>query len=191
MKTIQHYIHPVEGMVMPRFSLTSGILCALLFGALWFANVAAAQQVQGGYRLNLDLNNDGVDSHWVHTFTAKQNADGTVTGQAHYSRMNGNTISFRSELRIDCMEFLDENTVILSGVTIQDTESEFVGSTFSFAARDNGEGSIIDQVTPVFYSIDLGFEIDCELVLFLIESGAVDLEALFNAIDKGNVQVQP
>ena len=91
------------------------------------------------------------------------------------------------------MLFLDDRTVILGGVTSLDSDPEFVGTTAVLTVRDNGEGSgdPPDESSETFYSLDLGFEIDCELAALLIESGAVDLEELLRPAETGNIQVRP
>ena len=173
---------------MRRFRITSVLFCAVLSGFISLAGFAEAQQVVGSCKLTR-LSGEVLNL----AFSAVQHADGTVTGQAQVSFRTGNTVLFISHLDIDCMLFLDDRTVILGGVTSLDSDPEFVGTTAVLTVRDNGEGSgdPPDESSETFYSLDLGFEIDCELAALLIESGAVDLEELLRPAETGNIQVRP
>lgn len=117
-------------------------------------------------------------------FSALEHADGTVTGESqHESRVFG----FRSHVSIDCLAFVDDRTVIFSGVITKDSEPEFVGRLALYGARDNGDGpgALPDEITGQFP------DIDCETVLFLIESGLVDPDVALVPIEEGSIDVRP
>jgi len=121
------------------------------------------------------------------------NDDGTVTGEAHNSLRDGNFIVWQSHLRIDCLHFLDDHTVLVGGVDVWDYDPGYVGSRVAFVVRDNGEGknAARDQRTTVYYSLDVGMPLLCEGVLGAIERGLWDYELDFRSADTGNIQVRP
>jgi hypothetical protein len=172
-----------------RSNITTALTCSVLLGTAMFATAAAPTFVGGG--INVDFS---AGPNYL-AFSAHQKADGSVTGQGQLSfRADGTTesISFRSHFRIDCMHFLDDNTVILGGVVTYDSVPEFIGDKIVFVLRDNGQGKggAPDEISVVYYSLDLGWEIDCEVGADLIESGEVDVEDLLFPIEGGDIQIK-
>lgn len=167
---------------------TAALLCTTLLGTCGFATTAQPVAVNGSYsytRANGDI--ESVDFHAV------QKPDGTVSGEVHNSLRFENTVFFHSHLRIDCMTFLDENTVILGGVDVLDSDPEYIGNTVVIIVRDNGEGqaAVPDQGTDVFYSDNAGFDLDCQVSYDLITGGLFDLEAAMHSAETGNIQIAP
>ena len=173
----------VAGSFVRRFKIGSAIVVVTC--AVASANVATAQRVTGGTQVTID------NSTWLLSFSASQDVDGTVTGQAQHWRQNDNELVFISHLNLDCMHVLEEeNAVILGGTATQDSDPDFVGSTVVFAVRDNGKGpkAPADEVTGVQYSVDLGLELDCDVAVELLDLGFFDLEAGLDPIQHGNVR---
>jgi len=171
----------------------SGINAALLGAALLatcgFATAADNTIVSGSYTFTRP---DGITIESVN-FQAIQRSDGSVIGEVHNSLRTGETIIFVSHLRIDCMEFVDENTVVLAGVDVFDSDPDYIGNTVGIFVRDNGEGQAAspDQGTTMYYSNDVGFGITCQVALDLVNSGAFNLEARLRAAETGNIQIVP
>ena len=173
----------VAGSFVRRFKIGSAIVVVTC--AVASANVATAQRVTGGTQVTID------NSTWLLSFSAAQDVDGTVTGQAQYWGQIDNELVFFSHLDLDCMHVLDEeNAVILGGTTTQDSDPDYVGSTVTFAVRDNGKGpnAPADEVTGVQYGVDLGLELDCDVAVELLDLGFFDLEAGLDPIQHGNVR---
>jgi hypothetical protein len=171
-----------------RSNITTALICGALLGTTLFAT-AAGPKIASGSGSFIDDNNN-----WKLAFSAVQHADGTVTGQAQVSVRDGNDLLFISHVQIDCMHFLDDNTVILSGITVQDSDPEYVGSTAAFVVRDNGQGkgATPDQLSYVYYSLDLGEVVDCHLAAERFASEFYDLELeLSPTAQTGNIQVKP
>jgi hypothetical protein len=188
--------HSITGITMNtkpmintiRSNITTALICGVLLGTTLFATAAGPKMASGSASF-LDDNNT-----WRLAFSAVQHADGTVTGQAQVSVRNGNDLLFISHVQIDCMHFLDDNTVILSGITVQDSDPEYLGSTAAFVVRDNGQGkgATPDQLSYVYYSPDLGEVVDCQLAAERFASGFYDLELeLSHTAQTGNIQVKP
>jgi hypothetical protein len=167
--------------------LTMALIGGALLGTSLFAQAADLKIVAGRHSRVWSAGLESLD------FQAVQHSDGTVTGQAQVSLRNGNDLIFISHLRIDCMHFLDDRTVILGGVDVLDSDAEYVGDTVAFVVRDNGQGqgAAPDERTRVYYSTDVGFEVSCEVAVELIESGAYDPVADFYPAEEGNIQVKP
>lgn len=177
--------HGVARPVAPKASCIAALVCAALLVSTALANTAAAQVVTGGTRFL----EDGFS--YVLSFSAVQHADGSVRGQGVYLVKEGSAIVFRSHLQITCMNSADGATVILSGVVTQDTDPTFVGDSFAFAVRDNGNGSTAppDQATGVAYGIDWGVDWTCADQEF-VEAQGIDLDEALDPI-QGNVHVKP
>jgi len=169
--------------------ITSALVGATLLATCGFATAEPPTVVSGSYSFTRA---DGIGIESV-DFQVVQRPDGTVRGEVHNSLREGKTIIFVSHLRIDCMEFVDENTVILTGVDVRDSGPEYIGNTVGIIVRDNGEGQGAnpDQGTTVYYSNDLGFEITCQVALDLINNGLFNLEENLHTVETGNIQVKP
>jgi hypothetical protein len=171
-----------------RSNITTALICGVLLGTTLFATAAGPKMVSGGVSFFDD------NGTWNLAFSAVQHADGTVTGQAQVSLRDGNDLRFISHVQLDCMHFLDDNTVILSGITVQDSDPPYLGTTAAFVVRDNGQGkgATPDQWSNVYYSLDLGEVVDCHLAAERFESGFYDLAAeLSRTAQTGNIQVKP
>jgi hypothetical protein len=173
-----------------RVGITSALVGALLLGTSLGAEAGGLKIVTGSHHFTWAEDPPGIESL---DFQVVQHADGTVTGEAHNALREGNAVVWHSHLRIDCMHFLDDHTVILAGVDVWDSDPEYVGNTIAFIVRDNGEGNSAapDQRTDVKYSNDVGFEVNCQVALDLIEAGLYDFEADLKSAETGNIQVKP
>jgi hypothetical protein len=176
-----------------RSNITTALICGVLLGTTMFATAAGPKIASGSASFYEDGGTFAVGTYNL-AFSAVQHADGTVTGQAQVSHRDGNDLGFISHVQIDCMHFLDDNTVILSGITVQDSDPNYLGSTAAFVVRDNGQGkgATPDEWSYVYYSPDLGEVVDCQLAAERFESGEYDLEAeLSRTAETGNIQVKP
>jgi hypothetical protein len=109
------------------------------------------------------------------SFSAIQQPNGKVAGQAElHSRASGAVF----HMAIDCLRFIGENAVFVSGIITNSNMSTLVGHTGTFLAQDNGEGknSSPDQLSGL--AVDAG---DCNS----------DLALGTTPIDHGNIQVRP
>jgi hypothetical protein len=167
--------------------ITAALIGGALLGSTLLAQADAPKKVTGSHSF---IREAGIESL---SFQAVQHADGTVTGEAHSVLRDGNTIIYQAHLRFDCMYFLDDHTVLLTGVDVWDSDPEYVGTTAGIIVRDNGQGhnSPPDAITTVYFGLDLGFELSCEVVLSLIEDGLYDFEADLWPAETGNIQVEP
>jgi len=174
--------------IFEHHGITSALIGGVLLSTSLCAFAESPRTVSGS--LSYTTPSDGV-AHL--DFQAVELLDGTVIGEAHSSLLHDVDFGYHAHLRIDCMHFLDDHTVILGGVDFLDSDPEFVGNTVVFAVRDNGEGqdSVPDQRTEVYFSGDVGFEVNCEVALGLIESGQFDLEANLLSAETGDIQVRP
>jgi len=177
--------------IINRVGITSALIGAVFLGTSLCAEAGGLKIVTGSHHFTRAPEDPpGIESL---DFQAVQHADGTVTGEAHNALRDGNTVVWHSHLRIDCMHFLDDHTVILAGVDVWDSDPEYVGNTIAFIVRDNGEGRNAepDQRTDVKYSNGVGFEVSCQVALDLIEAGLYDFEADLVSGETGNIQVKP
>ena len=170
-----------------QFRITATLISGALLGTTLLAQAGAPKMATGSHSF---IRESGVESL---AFQAVEHADGTVTGQAHNALRDGNTLVFHSHLRFDCMHFLDDHTVLLTGVDVWDSDLAFVGDTVAVIVRDNGEGRNAppDTRTTVYYSTDAGIELSCDVVVSLIEEGLYDFEADLSVSETGNIQVKP
>jgi hypothetical protein len=129
-------------------------------------------------------------------FQAVQNDDGTVTGQAHNSLNDGPWMPLLAHLRLDCMLFLDEHTVIVGGEDVWDSDptAGYLGNRVVFVVQDNGQeaDSEPDRIGGgVIYDRDFPWVTDCESLADWLAAhplfwGNFSLPAL-----TGNIQVRP
>lgn len=144
--------------------------------------------ITGG--VTIDFLGDGRAHHLA--FQVVQDAAGNVSGVVHNHSRDGNTIRYIARFEIDCIHFLDDNTVILTGIDVWDSDPEFIGTTIGLIVRDNGEGknAPADQTNGAYFGLDLGMELTCESVIELIESGNYDYDADLKQALTGNIQIR-
>ena len=127
------------------------------------------------------------------SFTAVQQADGTVTGQA---TVNNSSFPIRVHWTIACLNFVGGNRVIASGPITQssDPATIAVGRIAVFGVEDNGAGNKAapDQITTV---PDYAPPKRCTEFSFAgdglrDDTLGVVVRSLI-AIEAGNIQVQP
>jgi opacity protein-like surface antigen len=126
------------------------------------------------------------------SFNAKQNADGTVTGQAEltnkdFTGANG-TSPYKLHVDISCMKVVG-NIAIFGGTTKRTNDPSLVDAVF-FSVQDNGEpGKGADKISRAFFWDDdpatTGDPQSCQLVPFE-GPDSFPLET----IETGNVQVK-
>lgn len=126
-------------------------------------------------------------------FNAREIGEGLATGHIHYMVQTDGKLRFQSQIDVDWM-LLDEinSVVFVGGTVVYDTDPQFVGTTTFFGLRDNGEGgnALPDERGPFLYSLDVGVEIDYELVSFLLETGQLPPpDEVLRPLDGGNYQV--
>jgi hypothetical protein len=187
---ITRKVNQMNRQLLNRFRMTV-LIGGTLFGAAPFAVAGAPAAVTGSHHYTRSPEQPaGIESLDLQVVV---HADGTVTGEVHNSLRDGNVLIFHSHIRIDCMHFLDDRTVILTGVDVWDSYPEYVGNTVAFIVRDNGQGANAapDQSTTVYYSDDVGFDLNCAVVIDLIENGLYDFEADLKSAETGNIQIKP
>jgi hypothetical protein len=127
-----------------------------LFGAvaLCLSGTAAAHAAQTASASGAGAL-DGGQRHF--SFSAKQNTDGTVTGQAEltnksFTGENG-TSPYKLHIDISCMKSFG-NTVYFGGMTKSTNDPSLVDAVY-FAVQDNGEpGKNVDMISRVFFFDD-------------------------------------
>lgn len=169
------------------------MICGMLLGTVWQSDAGAPTIVSGS---SSHTRTSGAESKVVVetvSFQAIRTAEGVVFGQGQVHLQGEEGLLVYSHFRIDCMLPLDDHTVILAGVNLIDIDPAYVGDTIAFAVRDRGEGqnAAPDEATAMFYSTDVGFELNCEVVLQLIQSGVVDPEERLLPAETGNIQIIP
>jgi hypothetical protein len=98
---------------------------------------------------------DGGKRHF--SFSVKQNADGTVKGQAQltnkaFKGQNG-TSPYKLQIKISCMKVFG-NTAYFGGTTKRTNDPNLVDAVY-FAVQDNGEpGKRVDKISRVFFFDD-------------------------------------
>lgn len=119
-----------------RSLLTVGLLA----GMLATATIAASTAVAGGNpqasgHANLTV---GDGQTRTFSFTAVENADGTVSGQAE---VNNPSFPIRVHLTIDCLKFVGDNRAIASGPVTRSSDpgTIAVGRIGVVAVEDNGD----------------------------------------------------
>src|SRR4051794_20169395 len=123
------------------------------------------------------------------SFSAKQNADGTVTGQAEltnksFTGANG-TSPYKLHVDISCMKVVG-NIAIFGGTTKRTNDPNLVDAVF-FSVQDNGEpGKDNDKISRAFFWDDdpatTGDPQACQL------TGPTDFP--LETIETGNIQVK-
>lgn len=113
------------------------------------------------------------------SFSARQNADGTVKGTAI---IHNPAFDFRSRIDITCLQVVGNRASF--GGTVKSTNDPFFnGQRGFFTVFDNGEpGKGKDTISLVFFDAVVGPEA-CQLI------SATDFDQI--PIDGGNVQVRP
>jgi hypothetical protein len=170
--------------------LTTALIGVALLGTTLLAQAGAPTLVSGGVKFDI-----GYGPNFL-SFVAIQQVDGSVKGQAEFAFRadeGSGEVSYMSHFRINCMRLLDDHTVVLGGVVTHDTDPAYIGTTAVFLVRDNGQGAtgLPDEAGFPAYSADYGFELDCETVAALVESGDVDIEDSIHPVEAGNLQVNP
>ena len=164
---------------------TTRVLAALGCAALFAAGSVGAQAAPLA-----SANGQGtLDNGARHfSFSAKQLADGTVTGQAEltnkaFTGANG-TSPYKLHIDISCMKSFG-NTVYFGGTTKSTNDPSLVDAVF-FAVQDNGEPGKADKISRAFFWDDdpetTGDPQACQL-------NAVD-DFPLETIEKGNIQVR-
>jgi hypothetical protein len=155
---------------------------ALCLGGTAAAHAAKTASASGAGAL------DSGQRHF--SFSAKQNADGTVTGQAEltnksFTGANG-TSPYKLHIDISCMKSLG-NTVYFGGTTKSTNDPSLVDAVY-FGVQDNGEpGKGIDQISRAYFFDDNPATTgDPQLCLLLPDAGFPPLEP----IEGGNIQVK-
>jgi hypothetical protein len=176
---------------LSQLHLPPVLFCAVLVGTILCGRVAVAGKATGG-GLQVRPDTDGRTVENI-SFSAIKNDGGSAKGQVQFSQKIDNMVVVISHLEVDCMLFLDEHTVILGGTVVFDNFPEFVGTTAAFVVRDNGEGenAPADERSTAFYSLDLGFELNCEVAAELFEDDPDLLEDILSPIETGNINVRP
>ena len=125
------------------------------------------------------------------SFSARTNADGTVTGNAvlinhNFTGENGQS-PYRLQIEISCMNIVDD--VAFFGGTVKSTNDSSLVDAVYFAVKDNGEpGAGVDQISRVaFFDADPNTTGDPQLCQFNTPTdGYLPLET----IERGNIQVR-
>jgi hypothetical protein len=158
-----------------------GLATALLLAGASTANGANTKWVNGQGTLD-----DGA-RHFA--FNAKQNADGSVTGQAQLVNRNftgsDGPAPYRLHVEITCMKDYG-NRVVLGGTTKSTNDLGLIDAVF-FTVVDNGEpGAGGDEISRTFFWDDIpeteGDPQACEL------NGPQDFPT--QPIEAGNIQVR-
>ena len=178
---------------LPRLHFTRFLVAAALVATVACGGIVRAGQAGGGGLLVREEPNQGdVEVEYL-GFTA-MGVGNMSGGQIQFSMKRDGQVAFISHLKVDCMLFLAPNTVIVGGTVVKDTSPQFIGTTAVFVVRDNGEGkyAAADERSTGFYSLDLGFHIDCEeAALIIMEEGPAFLEEILMPIKTGNFRVAP
>lgn len=125
------------------------------------------------------------------SFSARTNADGTVTGNAvlinrNFTGENGQS-PYRLQIDISCMNIVDD--VAFFGGTVKSTNDPSLVDAVYFAVKDSGEpGAGVDQISRVaFFDGDPNTTGDPQLCQFNTPTdGYLPLET----IERGNIQVR-
>jgi hypothetical protein len=164
----------------PRvFALLGAV--ALCLGGTAAAHAAKTPSASGAGAL------DSGQRHF--SFSAKQNTDGTVTGQAEltnksFTGENG-TSPYKLHIDISCMKSFG-NTAYFGGTTKSTNDPNLVDAVY-FAVQDNGEpGKSVDKISRAFFFDDdpntTGDPQLCQL-------NTVD-DFPLETIESGNIQVK-
>jgi hypothetical protein len=129
------------------FGLWPALLFAIGLGTLVASATAGSGNPTTSGHANLTVG-DGLTRTF--SYSAVQQPDGTVTGQA---QVNNPSFPIRVHFTIDCVKFEDGNRVIASGPVTHssDPATIAVGRISVFATEDNGEGARAapDRVTTI------------------------------------------
>jgi hypothetical protein len=181
-------------LMFPRIllSLTKTAISALFLGTGLILSAASSPSVTGSISFYIGPDIMHLD------FQAVQNADRTVTGEAHNSLNDGPWMPIIAHLRLDCLLFLDDHTVILGGQDVWDTDPEYVGDRVVFVVQDNGEGNDAepDLIAGTYYASNVPIALrdaltDCEAFAAFLEAHPAFLGNFFSPALTGNIQVHP
>ena len=167
---------------MKRKMFAAAVAVAGVLGAAGMAEAAAGDSASGHGSLQ---NNTRQFS-----FSAKEHADGTVSGHAtlinkNFSGTPGSPAPYRLQMDITCMKVVG-NVAIFGGMVKSTNDPNLVDAAF-FSVQDNGEpGRGVDKISRVFFWDDdpttTGDPMACLLV------GPTDFP--LETIENGNVQVK-
>lgn len=139
--------------------------------------------VSGGGMNTIDLAAD-FQSEWTYGFTALEDVDGNVKGQAQFSRLDDSTIKIH--VAITCLNVDDYYpAAIISGMVVETNLPDDipVGTAVGFAVEDNGG---FDRITRVQAAADNNPQACDEAAPKRILDLLADLEEWIN----GNVTVR-
>jgi hypothetical protein len=165
---------------MKRIALACALLGALTLGAVAASGAGKLASANGHGSLD--------NNQRQFSFSAKQNANGTVSGHAVLinKEFTGQDTHAPYQLDIDvtCMKVVG-NIAIFGGLTKRTNDPSLVDAVF-FSAQDNGEPGTNDKISRVFFWDDdpntTGDPQSCQLV------GATDFP--LETIESGNIQVK-
>ncbi|MCO6044054.1 hypothetical protein NG895_09045 [Aeoliella sp. ICT_H6.2] len=165
--------------------VTAASLMSLLVG-----QISKAGQVSGG-GVVIDPDDPSITGRFG--ISAQKSAGGTAKGEIQWVRKIDGQISAISHVRVDCILLLDSNTALVGGTVVLDSDPSYIGTTAIVGIRDNGQGlsALPDERTSILYSLEAGFELDCDTVAFLISNGVIDVEDFLQPVKSGNFQVSP
>jgi len=169
---------------------TAAIVTAASLMFLPFNQIAKAGRVSGG-GVVVAPDDPSIDGRFG--ISARESFGGTSKGQIQWVRKVNGRISAISHVKVDCILFLDPNTALVGGTVVFDSDPSYIGTSAVVGIRDNGRGATAppDERTSIAYSLEVGFELDCNTVAFLISIGEIDLEAMLQPVKSGNFQVRP
>jgi hypothetical protein len=159
---------------------------AVLVTAIVLAASGAAHAAPSTTQANGQGTLDGGARHF--SFSAKQAANGTVSGTATLTNKNftgeNGTSPYKLQIDIVCMKRFG-NTVYFGGNTRRTNDPNLVDAVF-FAVQDNGEPGKSDKISRAFFWDDDPNTTGDPMTCLLNQEGDFPLET----IEGGNVQVK-
>jgi hypothetical protein len=175
-----------------KFIALAGLIAVLAAGLIAMTPNSQAQsgkESANGQGTLLVLNGDGDAVRRQFAFSARRNANGTVSGNAvlhNPAFTNENGQKYQLQIDISCMKTYG-NIAVFGGTTRRTNDPSVVDAVF-FSVQDNGEpGRDRDKISRVFFWDDdpntTGDPQACQV------TGPTDFP--LETIESGNVQVKP